>query len=177
MVEINAIKQYAVDMEQNVKTGKGLIVSGDVGVGKSFGLAALTYQWRVVATRDSTKYPSRDYIYITAPDFFDRIDIVGATRDEYRGNRWIDSFTKTPWLVINDLGKEYRGGKLEEQIPHKLGRVLRKRLEDKLPTFITTNLNAEGIRHVYGDSVRSALRESCRVVEVTGPDRRKQAFL
>jgi hypothetical protein len=91
-----------------------------------------------------------------------------------------DVYNHVPWLVLNDLGKEYRGGKLEEQVPYKLGRLLRTRSEAERVTHITTNLSLSGngdgtIRGVYGESIASLLAEMTKAFEVTGPDRRREA--
>ena len=84
------------------------------------------------------------------------------------------TFSTVGLLVINDLGKEYRGGKFDEQIPYKLGRILRARAENDLPTFISTNLSGPDIRTIYGASITSVLSETCKTFEVTGKDRRKK---
>jgi DNA replication protein DnaC len=153
---------------------KGLLLAGPPGIGKTWAMAALTRWWK--------EHHGQDYEFITAPDMFDRY-VVGAAplRDPFRGYSYNKTFETTPWLVINDLGKEYRGGKLHEQAAYKLGRILRARSERELLTHITTNLKLKGtgedetLSTVYGSSITSLLSEMVRLFEVQGSDQRKSA--
>lgn len=165
---------YAQHLKERFLKGDGLILTGAEGLGKSFAAAALTRHFRRAAKKDGDGFGSCDYVFITAPDMFDKIAIVGDCYDSYRGKEYVDTFSTTPWLVINDLGKEYRGGKFDEQIPYKLGRILRARAEREIPTFVTTNLSGADIRSIYGASITSILAETCRSYEIEGKDRRKR---
>lgn len=171
------VLEYARNLQENIEEGNGLLLMGQPGVGKTFAVAALTHHYWMQAQKHSNVYKSRDYIFITAPDFFDRISVVGEARDEHRKKDFIESFCTTPLLIVNDLGKEYRGGKLSEQIPMKLGRILRERSQEKLPTFFTTNLNATSLFNTYGEAIMSLLRENTEAYEVGGKDRRVRSKL
>lgn len=166
---------YSRRLHEEVSAGNGLMLLGAAGRGKSFSLAALTYHFWREAKKDPKKFKSSDYIFVTAPEFFDLVSVVGEARDEWRKKDFIDSFSTTPWLFVDDLGKEYRGGKLSEQIPHKLGRILRARSQNMLPTFITTNLDVEGFEATYGESIVSLLRENTEAFVVGGKDLRVRA--
>jgi len=160
------------------KDGCGLLLSGPPGVGKTWALAALS---RFYLEYTESKGKPFDCAFVTAPVFFSRYDNpVEVLWDSYRGMSFTDVYNHVPWLVLNDLGKEYRGGKLEEQVPYKLGRLLRTRSEAERVTHITTNLSLSGngdgtIRGVYGESIASLLAEMTKAFEVTGPDRRRGA--
>ena len=172
-IEIPEVLGYAEDMEELFADGMGLLLMGPPGVGKSWAMAALTFAYRRQAAKNLEHYHNnRDYVYIQAPDMFDAIPVVGESVDTWRKQPYLKTLTEVNWLVINDLGKEYRGGKLDEQVPMKLGRVLRTRNERKLPTFITTNLNPEALAATYGNSIISNLRETCDAITVGGKDRR-----
>lgn len=173
MIDIDPVKEYAKAVLDNVEEGLGLILAGPPGVGKSFALAALTHHFMRKAAGAPDRFPRLDYVYITAPEFFDLIPVVGDSIDEFRGQSYLKTFGHVPLLVVNDLGKEYRGGKLDEQVPMKLGRILRTRSEEKLPTFISTNLAPEAIRANYGNAITSLLQENCTTYIVGGQDRRK----
>jgi len=159
-----------------IKKMKGFIFSGPPGVGKTWTMAALTSWWA----------PKGDYEFVTAPDLFERYSIFGDAEngegksvDTYRGKPYNQTVETVPWLVINDLGKEYRGGKMAELNTHKLGRILRARSERVLPVFITTNLPLKGEKEdetlwgIYGGSITSLLREMTKAYQVIGPDRRR----
>lgn len=172
-LDIEDVIEYGKNLEYNIDNGLGLILSGPCGTGKTWALAALTREYRKLSMTKPDRYPSRDYVFITSPEFFDCIGIVGEVEDTHRGGQnMTTTLERVPWLVINDLGKEYRGGKLAEQVPHKLGRILRTRSENMLPTLISTNLEPSGIRENYGESLTSLFRENMTTLIVGGADRR-----
>ena len=165
-----AMKLYAEMMTVNLQRGLGLLVTGPVGVGKTWATAALTIEYR-------RKFHGRGCAseFVTSPAFFDHMNEFSDDRwDDYRDQEWSDTYTRVPWLVINDLGKEYRGGKVADQVVYRLGRVLRERCEHKRVTHITTNLDNKGLRETYGEAVMSLLSEMTRPLIINGPDLRKE---
>ena len=156
------------DMEDSLFEGRGLVLSGAPGVGKTWAMAALTK--RYVAYKKGYL----DYEFTTAPDFFSNITAseYEKAEDPFREQSWIWTYQTVPWLVVNDLGKEYRGGKLAQQVPYSLGSILRERSEKQKVTHFTTNLTGAGIRDEYGESIKSLLSEMTTFVRVTGQDRR-----
>lgn len=157
---------YAKRLNHHIVRGDGLVLLGKPGVGKTWAIVALTRHY-------FESRPGSDYEFVTAPDMFDNLGDFGEKVDEYRDQLWSKSYAKIPWLVINDLGKEYKGGKLASQIPTQLGRVLRARSESKLVTHVTTNLTSADIEAAYGSTVASLLAEMTDGIIVTGKDRRK----
>lgn len=170
--QFTMVYNYAENLRRRVRDGEGLILSGPPGVGKTWAIAGLTQHY-------AKAVPRADYVFITASEFFDayslfRVDEAEASGwDSYRAQSFATTAETVRWLVINDLGKEYRGGKLSEQIPHKLGKVLRSRSERTLPTHMTTNLTPAAFKEAYGDSIASLVSENTTFFTITGPDRRK----
>lgn len=160
-----AVIAYGNDLVANLREGRGLLLSGPVGVGKSYAIAALTraYVHKVVRS---------DHVFQTAPDLVDNLSDFEAHYDAYREQPWMTTYMNVPWLVINDLSKEYRAGKLGEQVAYKLGRLLRARCEKKLVTHVTTNANGNSLREEYGESIASLISEMMTPVLVGGDDRR-----
>jgi DNA replication protein DnaC len=173
--QFGSVLDYSKNLIGHVKSsGMGLLLSGPAGVGKTWSIAALTN------ALVSSVHPAPDHEFLTAPDLFDRFAAFSEEDgwDTLRGNSWTHTLTTVPWLVINDLGKEYRSGKLAEQIPYKLGRLLRSRSEKKLVTHVTTNLMLSGdgdtLATVYGPSIASLLSEMVKAYEVNGEDLRRR---
>lgn len=174
------VKQYKMVFDYrkklgvNLSNGRGMILSGPPGVGKTWAMAALTKE----AIEQNV-----DYVFITAPEFFDAYASYDSEKrwDAYRNQSIDTTFERVKWLVLNDLGKEYRGGKLGEQIPYKLGRLLRARAERMKSTFITTNMSlmsgidsaGDSFESVYGGSILSLLAETTSAFVVQGSDRRR----
>lgn len=151
-------------------SGAGLLVCGPPGVGKTYALAALSLRWADRARVSERKLSGE---FVTAPLFFDNIDPFNDDAwDDYRDRSWVETYSRVDWLVINDLGKEDRSGKLAKQKAQRLGRVLRARSEAMLITHITTNLDGKGLKDEYGESIVSLLSEMTIPVIVDGPDRR-----
>lgn len=162
------VLQWAATVSLHLEDGKGLLLSGPPGVGKTWAVTALV---RAVCG----KVPGLDYEWVTAPDMFENLDISASTWDAFRDQSWDETYSTVHVLVLNDLGKEYRGVKLSEQVAYKLGRVLRARSEIKLVTLVTTNLHGKGMTEAYGESISSLLSELVIPVTVNGPDRRRGA--
>lgn len=178
--QFKCVVDYSRDMDSRVAAGKGLLLCGPPGVGKTWAAIALTRHY-VAVGKEQKRY--RDVEFVTAPDMFDRYSVFAPTTfdgtfDDGREQPWRDTYERVPWLVINDLGKEYRGGKLDEQVNYKLGRILRARSERNLVTHVTTNLPAksesgDSLGSVFGSSIVSLLSEMVSVFHIQGPDRRR----
>lgn len=164
------VLEYAEDLPSRVREGDGLVLSGPPGVGKTWAIVALTRAYVAWVKGSKRKL---DFEFVTAPDMFENLssDFGGAV-DGYRGQTWAKTYASVGWLVINDLGKEYRGGRLEQQVPHLFGRVLRARSEGRKVTHVTTNLRGDKLLEVYGGSVLSLLSEMTTLYEIDGRDRR-----
>ena len=71
-------------------------------------------------------------------------------------------------LAIDDLGRE---GGVTEHVKRILHEILSRRIDNLLPTFITTNLALEEIADVYDPAIHSRVA-SLLPVWLDGPDRR-----
>lgn len=170
--------EYYQSMRDNLKQGVGVLLSGPPGVGKSYAMAALTMGYARRAARAGSWH------FETVPDLLDKYrPMTGAqVHDSFREQPWTTTYDTVKWLVLNDMGKEYRGGKMHEQAVAKLGRLIRRRAEQKLTTHITTNLVIDTgggdlgfgttFASVYGESLWSLLHECTQGYVVWGPDRR-----
>ena len=90
----------------------------------------------------------------------------------------IEKYSKTPLLIIDDLGKE----RPSEWTLEKLFTIVNNRYENNLPIIITTNYNKEKLRRrllcnsneEIVDSIISRLYEMCRGIIIFGKDKRKE---
>lgn len=167
------VRDYARDLRANLDAGRGLFITGASGIGKSWSLAALMRHYE---ERSHTRFA----VWSSAFELVERYaPVVGEVEDLGRRQSWTKTFDDCRFLVLNDLGKSYRGGKLAEQEAYRVGRLLRTRNERLLATCVTTNLpfrpgGAEpSVREVYGEATWSLVHESFDLHEVTGPDRRR----
>lgn len=172
--------EHAVEFQQE---GRGLLLSGNPGIGKTWAMIALMRRLFVVHGESTRRW---DFHVITAPQLFD-LYVPDRTRgtegDALRGQSWKQTFETVSALVINDLGKEDRSRDwLHEAVTYRLGRLLRARHERALPIFITTNLPLQAgegvatVRTTYGESLWSLLYDMTAArVQTTAQDRRFEA--
>lgn len=117
---INFIQNY----EQNQEL-KGLFLHGNFGTGKTYLISAMFNELAQKNIKSSVIY---------WPEFLR--DIKGSFQSDF--SEKINKIKKTPLLLIDDLGAESVTEWNRDEI---LGPILQYRMQDKLPTFITSNLN------------------------------------
>lgn len=144
----------------------GLVLEGSNGSGKTYAACA-------VANRAfDTGRMRRPTVFLQAAD----IPVLWGEIDTYRDQRWSHTLSNSSCLIIDDLGKEnrltdYQSGKSVQII----GTLLRHRVQKKLSTIITTNMDPIEIQKEYGTSIDSLLEElSDAWVIMEGADRRRQ---
>jgi DNA replication protein DnaC len=157
------VKKYCDHLPEALEQGQGIIFSGLHGVGKTtlacqIGKTALEKGFTV-------KYISIARI----------LDLITESFDSKTAKERLDTLIeRIEFLILDDLGKEYRGVReqLTPMMNLKLDSLLRERLNRIRVTIGTTNYDVEAIKNKYGDSVLSAIYGSCKLVEVTGADYR-----
>lgn len=153
-------RNYIKNFDKLKKAGKGLLLWGDKGTGK-------TYTACCIANTLLDNYQS---VLLTS---FSRV--VNELMGMYDGKqRYIDELCSYDLLIIDDLGVERETGFMREQVFN----IIDTRYRTGLPIIVTTNLTLTEISSCPDtDKARiySRLLEMTFPVEVNGSDRRKQA--
>lgn len=143
---------------------KGLIIKGDCGVGKTFGLLLLAkkFNWGFVTVKEVEGF------YKTQPPY--------TAWENYC--RAYDFFENPSTLVIDDLGIEDYPFIYYGQQANPIAELLEIRyrmsfLRDATRTIITTNLTDSEILARYGYRVYDRIDEMFTVIEVKGESQRK----
>lgn len=152
---------YARRFDEHARTGKGLILSGSVGCGKTHLAVAIM---RHVLERFEA--PS---LFVTVPG------LLEAERRSYDGDGAtgsIETAKNAELLILDDLGAE-RG---TEWTQEKLFYLINHRYAQGLPIVATTNFELQEAAQRIGPRSMSRLAERCTWLLVEGEDYRLRAL-
>ena len=154
-----AMKRYVDNFDEFRKDGKGLLLWGNVGRGK-------TYAACEVANALIDKG-----IPALVTNF---ARIVNTLQGTFEKQEYIDSLNRYALLVIDDLSAERDTTFMKEQI----FQVIDSRYRAKKPMIITTNLSLDEIKNATDLEYRriyDRIIERCFPIEYTGINRRHKA--
>lgn len=146
--------------------GKGLLLMGTTGTGKTYFMRALAKMFSIP--------------FVTARDIADVVAYEVVYRDLVRLNRPRWSEVPTHWndLIVDDLGAECRSVTVFGRTCYPGESVILDRaieFERGRKTHFTTNLTESELRERYGDRCWSRLSMMCVPVTIVGTDRRQVA--
>lgn len=156
---MNAMRNYVANFEEFRKNGKGLLLFGTVGTGKTFAAAC------VANALIDKGYP------VLMTNF---ARIANTVSGMFEGKQeYYDSLNRFPLLVLDDLSAERKTEYMQEIVFN----VIDSRYRAGLPLIITTNLTSEEIKHpseLAYQRTFSRLLEMCLPVKVEGVDKRAE---
>ena len=151
----NFIKEYREN-----KNIKGLYLYGNFGCGKSY---------LVSATFNELAKEGIKSAIVFWPEFLR--DLKASFNSEYKNefNDKFNSIKKAPLLLIDDIGAESVTAWSRDEI---LCPILQYRMDEKLPTFFTSNLDLKALENHYaitskGDEIIKAGRIISRINQLT----------
>lgn len=148
---------YVDKFEEMRKDGKGLLLYGMVGRGKTFATAC------VANALIDKGYPC---LLTSFPRLRNTLQGMFDGRQAY-----IDGLNRFDLLIVDDLGSEADTEFMGEVVQS----IIDTRYYAGLPLIITTNLTGEQLKHptdIRKQRIYSRLLEICIPLEVTGKDRR-----
>jgi DNA replication protein DnaC len=158
---VSQVMDYAVNAAQNIAQGRNVVLwSPGAGTGKTLLLILLMKELMKLGIR------------IHFSQFNSVIDLfTDSWRDKAEREQWNRRVRNVDVLSLDDIGKENKGR--IDMVESMIDQVLRARVADALPTFITTNWTPQQLEQGYGSYVSSLLSEAT-FIEVTGLDFRRR---
>lgn len=157
----NMAKRYVDNFDTFRKDGKGLLLYGGVGTGK-------TYIACMIANALIDKgYP------VLVTNFARILSTLQGTFDK---QEYLDSLNRFKLLIIDDLGIERDTGYAKEQVFN----IIDSRYRAGLPMIITTNLTMQKLAtesELADKRVYDRILERCYPVEVAGESRRMKKLI
>lgn len=153
-------RRYVNNFDEMRAKGKGLLLFGTVGTGKTFASAC------IVNALIGKGVPC------LMTNFTHLVNSIGSYFGDEKTN-YIESLCKYQLIAIDDLGVERATEYMGEQVFN----IINHRYCSGLPLIVTTNLSADELKHpkdIRSERIYSRLFEMCIPIEVKGNDRRKE---
>ena len=171
----DAIK-YILNYLEEYKKGnilKGLYLHGSFGCGKTYLIAALLNELAKKGEKSAIIYLP-DFLRTLKASFTKSEDEEASFSDKY------EYIKNIKYLLIDDIGAENVTAWGRDEI---LGTLLQHRMNEKLPTFFTSNLNIEQLEEhlslskdktdkVKARRITERIKTLCEDIEVIGVNRR-----
>lgn len=156
----DAMMNYATQFDDFAKDGRGLLLSGTVGTGKTYFAACI-----------ANRLIDEGYwvMMTTFMDFANKIQ--GNFSDK---KALIDDLNHYKLLILDDLGAERKSEYMQEIVFN----IIDARYRSGLPFIITTNLSLEEIKKPQDltcSRIYDRILERCFPIEVNGVSKRRQA--
>ena len=155
-----AMQAYVEHFGEFRKTGKGLLLHGTVGTGKTYAAC------EVANALVDKGYP----VLVTN---FARL--TNTIQGLFEGKQeYIDSLNRFTLLVIDDLGAERKSEFMQEMVFN----IVDSRYRAGLPMIVTTNLDLSEItnpKDIGNARIYDRILERCHPIEVKGASRRRKA--
>ncbi|MDI6881168.1 MAG: ATP-binding protein [Desulfitobacteriaceae bacterium] len=134
--------------------GLGLLFTGSVGSGKTFLAAAIA---------NALTEKERQVLFLIVPDLLDELRGTYDRRGEATELDLLDTARSIPILILDDLGAH----NYTEWARNRLYTIINYRLNEQLPTVITTNLSLQEMEEYLGERTTSRLVQMSRVFRLT----------
>lgn len=136
------------------KSDKGLYICGDLGVGKTYLCTALA---------NSLVKNKKKVAFVKVSNFFNQMKADVINNSELVDKN-INALKSSDYLILDDIGSEAVSAFVRDDI---LFRILDYRLENKLITIFTSNLNKDELlkHYQYDRKEKSNLMNAKRLVE------------
>lgn len=168
------LHKYFENVQEKVLQGKGLILSGPVGVGKTCSLVVIARELLKQSCREIKMMTHSEELTPTGQYTFTTILFTSSNRlfrAIFNKDRdLIDYANECRCLIIDDFGREYYHdfpfSEFEEIIDYRYANLK--------PVYVSTNLSATALNENKNfQRVVDRWRECCDVIQISGKSMRK----
>jgi DNA replication protein DnaC len=177
-----ACLDYTKNFSDNLKSGKGLFITGKVGTGKTHLLAAIVDRLARLHKRklfskcyldyyfdgvykDYCNYDEYPIIYVPASELFSKIRV--SFEDRNTGGI-MEKYQNCGLLIIDDLGVE----KTTEFTVEYIYKIIDSRYRNLKPVIVTSNLTDDELKEKLSERIISRIYEICKGIKLEGKDYR-----
>ena len=139
------VKRYKDNLETNIESGKGLILRGPAGTGKTS--IAVSILKEVLALK-------RGCMMISMPSLLDIMHTL-SNGDRVAFLKYEQKLRNIPLLLLDDFGAEYSKS---DWVHNKVESIIIGRYHDMKPVILTTNHNDAQTKDHYSERVIDRLR-------------------
>jgi len=149
-----------------LRSGDSVLLHGATGRGKTHSACAMLREYVARQVAESKPVAA---LFRSLPELL--LDLRETyRRDSEQSERDVlDRFGDTRLLVLDDVGAE----KTSEAVRSSLYLLIDRRGNDpRLRTVLTSNLTLDELAESHGHPIASRIAGMCRIIQLTGPDRR-----
>ena len=155
-------KEYAKNLEENVKNGIGLLMIGTYGTMKTTMAVAILRTWIDGGHRG---------IILPMCSLIDNLYTM-RTLNKEEWARFEKRIRSTPLLILDDLGGENTD---QSWILSKVDSIITERYNKMLSTIVTTNLGKSELVSTYSGRIIDRLRATSQIMDFIGASQRVSA--
>lgn len=168
---VDYIQLYAKTFHNRLQDGRGFILSGDTGGGKTSASIYIIKELCIRNYKEKRKEPFTMYFM----DTLSLLEMIKETWDndnpnKYEAKKTLDYLSDVDLLVLDDLGAEY--AKTMDWLVSILLKIIKGRSNNNLPTIITTNLNPKELSEKFSEKgygrLASVLTEKFDILVLEG---------
>lgn len=148
------LDRYLQNLEENVRSGVGMMFYGDYRKGKTSSAVILA---KAVVAYGGTSY------FIRSDDL---VSSVLEKKEFDQDQTVMQRLDTVDLLVVDDLGAEHTG-KSHFNVA-LLEKIVRYRYDNRKALVLTVNLSPKNLVEVYGEGTLKVIKSMMRVVEVDG---------
>lgn len=152
-----AVQEYRSQLKAATDEGMGLILTGNVGTGKTTLAVAILRELLETSTRRSGQI-------IPMISLIDNL-VTMQRMDKTEAAEYEQRIRRCELLVLDDLGGE---NTTQPWVQAKVDSIITERYNRMKSIIVTTNLDPDALTKIYGGRIVDRLRSTCRVIRFSG---------